>query len=485
MEGRIVFTRRASRAMNRQRLVYLIVAVALFMENMDSTVIATALPAIAADIGANPLALKLAVTSYLLSLAIFTPASGWIADRFGARTVFRAAIGVFVIGSIACALAGSLTGFVVARIVQGVGGAMMSPVGRLVLLRTVERRALLGAMAWVTMPALIGPMTGPPLGGFITTYATWHWIFFINVPIGILGMILATRYIDDIRVEHRDRFDLTGMALAGLGIAGVAFGLSIAGLDFLPASAVAASIGGGAIFLMLYMIHARRAKAPVLDLTLLSIPTFRASIAGGFLFRLGIGAWPFLMPLMLQIGLNFSPFQSGLVTFAGPFGSMLMKPAITPLLRLFGFKRILITNAVISGAVIAACATFNEATPFLIMFLIVLTGGFFRSIEFTSINTLAYADIPAPRMSKATSLVSVLQQVSISSGVAVGALAVEATLRLRAHAELTTADFRPAFLFVGAIAAAAALVFVGLHRDAAAELANRARSSSVAPDDRG
>jgi EmrB/QacA subfamily drug resistance transporter len=474
-----------ARAMNRQRLVLLIVAVALFMENMDSTVISTALPAIAADIGANPLALKLAITSYLLSLAIFTPASGWIADRFGARTVFRAAIGVFVIGSVACAMAGSLSDFVIARIVQGTGGAMMSPVGRLVLLRTVERRALLGAMAWVTMPALIGPMVGPPLGGFITTYATWHWIFLINVPIGIIGIVLATRYIDDIRAEHRERFDFVGMVLAGLGVAGVAFGLSIAGLDFLPGPIVAASIGGGVISLWLYIWHARRAKAPVLDLSLLSIPTFRASVVGGFLFRLGIGAWPFLMPLMLQLGLNFNPFESGLVTFAGPFGSMLMKPAIAPLLKLFGFRRILITNAVISGAVIAASATFNEAMPFLVMFLIVLIGGFFRSIEFTSINTLAYADIPPQRMSKATSLVSVLQQVSISSGVAVGALAVEATLRLSAHSELTTADFRPAFIFVGAIAAAAGLVFLSLHRDAAAELANRARPSSVAPDDRG
>ena len=211
--------------MRADRIVPLIVAVALLMENLDSTVIATALPAIAADIGTNPLALKLAITSYLLSLAIFIPASGWTADRFGARTVFRAAIAVFVLGSIGCAMSHSLTDFVVARIVQGMGGAMMTPVGRMVLVRSISRRELIGAMAWVTTPALIGPVLGPPLGGFITTYATWHWIFIINVPIGFLGIALATRYIEDLRAEKRERFDVVGMVLAGPGIAGEAFGL--------------------------------------------------------------------------------------------------------------------------------------------------------------------------------------------------------------------------------------------------------------------
>jgi len=202
--------------MRPDRIVPLIIAVALFMENMDSTVIATSLPAIAADIGTNPLALKLAVTSYLLSLAIFIPASGWTADRFGARMVFRAAIAVFMLGSIGCALSSSLTDFVIARIVQGMGGAMMTPVGRMVLVRTISKRELIGAMAWVSTPALIGPVLGPPVGGFITTYATWHWIFIINIPIGLLGIVLATFYIPEVRAEKHERFDLVGMALAGL-----------------------------------------------------------------------------------------------------------------------------------------------------------------------------------------------------------------------------------------------------------------------------
>jgi EmrB/QacA subfamily drug resistance transporter len=470
--------------MRTDRLVPLIVAVALFMENMDSTVIATALPAIAADIGTNPLSLKLAVTSYLLSLAIFIPASGWTADRFGARTVFRAAIVVFVIGSIGCAMSGSLTDFVIARTVQGVGGAMMSPVGRLVLVRSIDRRELVAAMAWVTMPALIGPIIGPPIGGFFTTYMTWHWIFLINVPIGVVGVVLVTRYIEDIRAEEHQRFDLTGMLLSGLGIGGVAFGMSIAGLDFLPTSLVIALIVSGVVFLGLYVIHARRTPAPVLDLSLLSIPTFRASVLGGFLFRLGIGASPFLLPLMLQIGLGMNPFQSGMLTFAGALGSMFMKPVIGRLLQWYGFKKVLIYNAVISGASLAACATFHAGMPVAIIFVIVLAGGFFRSLEFTGVNTLAYADIDRKDVGRATPLISVMQQLSISSGVAVGALAVEVTLRVQGHTELTTADFQPAFLFVGALSAVAALIFWRLPADAGAELANRIPAPTEPSDDR-
>src|SRR5512140_2144177 len=334
--------------MRADRIVPLIIAVALFMENMDATVIATSLPAIAADIGSNPLALKLAVTSYLLSLAIFIPASGWTADRFGARTVFRAAIAVFVLGSIGCALSSSLFSFVIARIVQGMGGAMMTPVGRVVLVRTIPKRDLVSAMAWVTVPALIGPVIGPPVGGFITTYASWHWIFIINVPIGLVGILLATRYIEDVRAEQHERFDAVGMVLAGLGIAGVAFGLSILGLNFLPWTVVAALVVGGACFIAAYLAHAKHTAIPALDLTLFRLPTFRASVLGGFVFRLGIGALPFLLPLMLQVGFGMSPFQSGLITFASAVGAMGMKMWAATALKRFGFRTILMTNAVIS-----------------------------------------------------------------------------------------------------------------------------------------
>ncbi|MGE0061199.1 MAG: MFS transporter [Xanthobacteraceae bacterium] len=462
--------------MRSDRIIALIVAVALFMENMDSTVIATSLPAIADDIGTNPLALKLALTSYLLSLAIFIPASGWAADRYGARPVFRAAIAVFMIGSIGCAISGSLTDFVIARIVQGMGGAMMTPVGRIIMVRSTPKRELINAMAWVTTPALIGPVVGPPIGGFITTFASWHWIFLINIPIGLAGIVMAARYIPDLRAEQHERFDTVGMALAGLGIAGLAFGLSVLGLNFLPWTVVAGLIAGGAAFTFAYIVHARRIAAPALDLTLLRLPTFRASLVGGFTFRLGIGSMPFLLPLLLQAGFGMTPFQSGLITFGSAVGALTMKMAAATILRRFGFRVILVFNALISAAFLAVCATFTQATPAALMLILLVIGGFFRSLQFTCINTLAYAEVETARVSRATALVSVGQQLSLSAGVAVGALAVHLTILTRGGdpaASLQAADFPPAFLLVAAISAISVLIFARLPHDAGAELANR------------
>jgi EmrB/QacA subfamily drug resistance transporter len=470
--------------MRPDRIVPLIIAVALFMENMDSTVIATALPAIAADIGTNPLALKLAVTSYLLSLAIFIPASGWTADRFGARTVFRAAIAVFVVGSIGCAMSSSLTDFVIARIVQGMGGAMMTPVGRMVLIRSIDRRDLVNAMAWVTTPALIGPVIGPPVGGFITTFATWHWIFLINVPIGIVGIVLATRYIEDVRAEHHEPFDIVGMVLAGLGIGGIAFGLSVLGLNFLPWTVVAALITAGVIFIAAYLVHAKHTASPALDLTLFRLPTFRASVTGGFMFRLGIGALPFLLPLMLQVGFGMSPFQSGMVTFASALGAMGMKVAAAKTIRRFGFRNILVFNAIVSAAFLACCAAFTATTPLPVIFALLLIGGFFRSLQFTSINTLAYAEVEHARVSRATGLVSVAQQLAVSSGVAFGALAVELAVRFRGDGTLGAADFPPAFLAVAAISAFSTIIFARLSPDAGAEMADRLPVQAETSDQR-
>ena len=467
--------------MRRDRIVPLIIAVALFMENMDSTVIATSLPAIATDIGTNPLALKLAITSYLLSLAIFIPASGWTADRFGARTVFRAAIAVFVLGSIACALSSSLTDFVFARIVQGMGGAMMTPVGRIVLVRSISRRELVNAMAWVTTPALIGPVIGPPVGGFITTYASWHWIFLINVPIGLLGIGLATRFIEDVRAEHHAPFDIAGMIYAGLGIAGLAFGLSVLGLNFLPWSIVVALIVGGAIFIAAYLVHARHVPIPALDLTLFRLPTFRASVLGGFVFRIGVGALPFLLPLMLQVGFGMTPFESGLITFASAAGAMTMKLAAAAMLRRFGFRSILMLNALVSSLFLAACALFTDTTPAALMFGVLLIGGFFRSLQFTSVNTLAYAEVEQSRVSRATALMSVGQQLSISAGVALGALAVDLTAQFHGHADLRAADFQAAFVIVATISALSFLIFVRLPVDSGAELSGRAPSNPKPP----
>jgi EmrB/QacA subfamily drug resistance transporter len=455
------------------RVVPLIVAVALFMENMDSTVIATSLPAIARALGTDPLALKLAVTSYLLALAICIPASGWTADRFGARHVFRIAIGVFVLGSIGCALSRSLEEFVLARIVQGMGGAMMTPVGRLILVRSIDKRLLVHAMSLVTIPALVGPICGPPLGGFITTYASWHWIFIINVPIGLAGLAMATRYIPDVRTERPAPFDFVGFILSGLGIGGLAFGLSVMGLEFLPIGVVAALLGVGTASAAAYIVYARHKAAPILDLGLLKLPTFRASIFGGFLFRLGIGALPFLLPLLLQLGFDLTPFQSGLITFTGALGSMFMKAAVAGVLRRLGYRPVLIYNSLLSAAFLAACASFVPGMPFAAMIVILLSGGFFRSLQFTSINTLAYAEIEPQLMSRATTLVSVAQQLSLSTGVAVGALVVETTLRLKHGTAMGAWDFPPAFLAVGALSASAAFVFARLPPDAGAELSGR------------
>ncbi len=466
------------------RVVPLIVAVALFMENMDSTVIATSLPAIARAIGTNPLALKLAVTSYLLALAICIPASGWTADRFGARHVFRLAILVFVLGSIGCALSRSLDQFVLARVVQGMGGAMMTPVGRLILVRSIDKKLLLNAMSLVTIPALVGPICGPPLGGFITTYASWHWIFIINVPIGLIGIVAATRYMPDVRAERPDSFDYVGFVLSGLGIGGLAFGLSVMGLDFLPVAAVATLIGVGAVSTIAYIFHARRAAAPILDLNLFKLPTFRASIVGGFMFRLGIGALPFLLPLLLQIGFDLSPFQSGLITFTSALGSIFMKAAVASVLRWFGYRPVLVYNSLISAAFLAACASFVPGMPFAAMIVILIAGGFFRSLQFTAINTIAYADIEPRLISRATTLVSVGQQLALSTGVAVGALVVEITLSLKHASAMSALDFPPAFLAVGALTAASGLIFARLAPDAGAELAGRQALDDRAADQR-
>jgi EmrB/QacA subfamily drug resistance transporter len=467
--------------MSRERLVPLIVAVALFMENMDSTVIATSLPAIATDIGSRPLELKLAITSYLLALAIFIPASGWMADRFGARNVFRTAIAVFMIGSIGCALSHSLWHFVIARFLQGSGGAMMSPVGRLVLIRTVGKRKLIGAMALLTMPALVGPMVGPALGGFITTYASWHWIFLINIPIGLLGITLASLFFEDLRVEINDPFDFLGLVLIGVGVGGLAFGLTVMGIKLVPASVTIALVAGGASATIAYVVRARSMTAPVIDLTLFRLATFRAGVVGGFIFRIGAGALPFLLPLLMQLGFGMTPFQSGLVTLSTAVGAMMMKSAVPPILRRAGFRNVLTWNALIAAVMLSACAAFTHATPVPVMIAVLLAGGFFRSLQFTSVNAIAYAEVDPARMSRATSLVAVAQQLSQSVGVAVGALAVETVLSLKGQTTLRAEDFPPAFLLVGLVSASSILLFARMPADAGAEMADR-KATATRPD---
>ena len=462
----------------RYALTAMIVACALFMENLDGTIISTSLPAIALDLHEDPIALKLALTSYLLSLAVFIPASGWVADRFGTRIVFRAAIGVFTLGSVLCGLSHSLTGFVLARVAQGVGGAMMVPVGRLLLLRSVERHNLVRAMAYLTLPALLGPMIGPPVGGFITTYFHWRYIFWINVPIGLLGIVLVTVFIEDIREDRVPRLDITGFLLSGLGLSCLVFGLTVLGRGFLPPWQTAALMIFGAAVLAVYVVHARHVRAPILDLGLLAIPTFRVSVTGGSLFRIGIGAVPLLLPLMLQVSFGMSPLRSGLTTFVAAAGSMAMKATASPIIRMFGFRRILMVNALIGAAFIAANGLFTPAMPIALILGTLLLGGYFRSLEFTAINAIAYADIPQERLSRAVSFASVAQQLSLSIGVAIGAGVVQ-IMRDRHGGVLELRDFHWAFAAVGLTAAFSFWSFLGLSGDAGDALSRR--KAPVAP----
>src|SRR5262245_11012178 len=443
------------------------------MENVDATVIATALPTIARDFGESVLALNLAITCYLLSLGIFLPLSGWLADWLGARAVFASAIVVFTLGSIGCSTVESLPQLVVARIVQGMGGAMMVPVGRLVLLSTIPKAELVSAMAYLTVPALIGPVIGPPLGGFIVTYFSWRWIILINIPVGVLGLVLALRLIPNVREPRREPLDGLGFGIASLGLAGTMFGFENVGRGILSNEVTAALVVGGVVFLALYAWHTRRVTAPILDVALFRVQTFRASVLGGFVFRMGIGALPFLTPLMLQLGFGLSPFASGMITFAGAAGAITMKLTAAPILRAFGFRNVLLLNTAICAVSMACYGLFRTPTPHALIIGVLLVGGFFRSLQFTSLNTLAYAEIDPPRMSRATTLASVGQQLSLSFGVGLGALLLHATLLIRGREQLGATDFSPAYFAIAGISLLSLLFFAPLPRDAGAEISGR------------
>ncbi len=454
----------------RTRLTALIVASALFMQNLDSTVIATALPTMARSFGAEPVHMSVALTAYLLSLAVFIPASGWIADRYGTRTVFRAAIVVFTIGSVLCGRAESLWFLVAARILQGVGGAMMVPVGRLVLLRTAAKSELVAAMAWLAVPALIGPVLGPPLGGFIVTYFSWRWIFDINVPIGLLGVVLVSLYVEDVRDPAAGRFDFRGLVLSAVALCGLLFGFEAAGHGVLPLADSAALIGIGVLACFGYWLHARRHPHPLLDFTLMRLPTFSISVIAGSLFRVAIGALPFLLPLMFQVGFGRTAAESGMITFASSAGAMVMKPAAQRALRWWGFRTVLTWNGLLSGVLLFLVAAFRPAWPIAWIYTVLLISGFFRSLQFTAFNTIAYADVSQDRMSAATSLYSTLQQLSLTLGITIGAAVLEGSTTLSGHAVPQPADFTVAFVAIAALALIAGPIALVLPPDAGAEL---------------
>lgn len=454
------------------RIIPLVVATALFMETMDTTIIATALPTIARDLGIDAIALKLAVTAYLVGFAILVPVSGWIADRFGARTTFRAALAVFMAASIGCAFSTSLHGFVAWRLVQGFGGALMTPVGRLVIVRGVPRDQLVKSLATLTIPSLMGPVIGPPLGGFLATAFDWRWIFFVNIPIGILGILLATVYFRDETHEWRP-LDAKGFVLSAFALPGLILGAASFGRHVAPPAFAISLLVAGAAALMLYVRHARRTEHPLLDIRLLGITSYSAGVLGGALFRIGVGASAFLVPIMLQIGFGLDAFTSGLITFSGAAGALLMKFFAPGILSRFGFRRVLLVNGIVASAFIGLVALTTPATPHLLVSLLLLLAGFMRSLQFTSLHAISYADIASRDLSAANSLASVSQQVSLSFGVAVGAMAIELSQRWNDHAAPAAADFSFALAAVAVISSLCVFKMLPLAPDAGGALAGR------------
>ncbi|WMT90957.1 MFS transporter [Pelagibacterium sp. H642] len=451
------------------RLIPLILAVALFMENMDATVIATSLPAIAADIGSTPVALKLAFTAYFVALAIFIPMSAWLADKFGAKNVFRGAILVFVVGSIACAFAGSLHEFVMARFLKGMGGAMMTPLARLILLRTTPRTELVNAMAWLTIPALIGPTLGPPIGGFLTTFLSWHWIFLINVPIGLLGVVLITKFLPHVESAELHPIDFPGLALCAVAFSGIVFGLSLLSMPVLPLWIAIASTAIGVAAVLIYIPYSLRIDHPLLDPRLFLQPTYRAAVLGTAFFLIAAGATPFLLPLMLQVGFGYSPFETGLITFVASLGALAMKFMAKPIYERIGFRTALLAAAILSPIGMAIQGSFVAKTPIVVMMLVIFLVGLVRSMYFTGQNALAFADIEDDQAGPATAIHSVMRPIATALAVAMAGGVLELSSHLRGE-PLGVIDFHVAFYVIAAISLLAVIPYLRLAKDAGSEV---------------
>lgn len=432
----------------------LLVAGAFFMEFLDGTVIATALPDMARDFGVTAVELNIGISAYLITLAVLIPASGWIADRFGARAIFTLALAIFTLASVFCGLSTEVHIFVAMRILQGVGGALMVPVGRLAVLRTTPKHQLIKAIATLTWPALVAPIIGPPLGGFITRYASWHWIFFINVPLGLAAIILSLRIIPDIRETERRSFDLSGFITTSVAMVSLVTAMERLGdrqPQIWPTLALAA-LGFGCL---LYSIrHFRRAAAPMVRLDALQVPTFRVTMYGGSLFRASISAVTFLLPLLFQVGFGMDPFHSGLLVLAVFVGNLTIKPATTPLIRWLGFRRLLLINGALNVCSLLACALLTPQTPVWAIMLILYLGGVFRSIQFTGVSTLAFADVPAAQMSDANTLFSTASQLAVGLGITLGAIGIRLGEQVGDWLHLTELpgiSFRLSFVFIALI----------------------------------
>jgi len=446
-----------------KRLLPWLVAVAFFMESLDTTILNTAVPAIAHALKVAPLSMKSVLASYTLSLAVFIPISGWMADRFGTRRVFASAIGLFTIGSFLCGISSNIHLLVACRILQGCGGAMMVPVGRLTLVRTFAKSELIRAMSFVAIPGLVGPMLGPIAGGLIVAYFHWRVIFFVNLPIGIAGLYLVYRHLPDYR-ERTNPLDVIGLILFGSGVALLSYVLEIFGEHTLGAREILGLLAISILLLAGYGLHAARTAFPLLPLTLFRIRTFRAAVSGSFFTRLGIGGIPFLFPLLYQVGLGFTPIQSGLLMMPQAIAAMSLKLTMPRILARFGYRGVLVSNTVILGLLIAFFASIGVGTPVWLIVAQAFCFGFFTSLQYTSMNTLVYADVTEEQTSSASSIASTMQQMSISFGVATASLATAFFIpdRFRSSAPEMIHGIHQAFLVLGLLTILSTIVFSGL-----------------------
>jgi EmrB/QacA subfamily drug resistance transporter len=465
-----------------KRLLPWLVAVAFFMESLDTTILNTAVPSISAALHVGPLSMKSVLASYTLALAVFIPISGWMADRFGTRRVFASAIGLFTLGSLLCGLSPNIDLLVACRLLQGCGGAMMVPVGRLTLVRTFAKSELIRAMSFVTIPALIAPMLGPVAGGLIVAYFHWRVIFFLNIPIGLFGLVLVYRHLPDYREKVTHALDVIGLILFGSGIGLLSYVLEIFGDHALSATEMSMLLLTSIALLGAYWLHARREAFPLLDLALLKIRTFRAAVSGGFFTRLGIGGVPFLLPLLYQLGLGYSPVQSGLLIMPQAIGAMTVKAATPRIIRHFGYRGILISNTFIIGLLLLAFSTIGTQTPlWFILGLGFLYGGF-TSLQYTCLNTLVYADTTEHQASSASSIASTGQQMSISFGVAAAGITTALFLpHSAASAAATIAGIHKAFYALGGMTVASTLVFSRLKSTDGADVSQSASTEHAVP----
>ncbi|WP_027050978.1 DHA2 family efflux MFS transporter permease subunit [Mesorhizobium erdmanii] len=457
------------------RRVALIVAIAFFMQLLDSTIISTSLPQMGASFGVPAVAMSIGITVYMLTMAVFVPLSGWLADRFGARNVFLVAIALFTLASLACGFSQNLTQFVAARAVQGLGSALMTPVGRILVLRNASKSELLNATALITWPALFAPVVGPVLGGFITTYLSWHWNFFINIPLGLIGLALVARFIPGDREADPKPLDWPGFFLTSLGLACLLYGLERIAHPEDGVLPTVLLITAGVVIGWLAVRHLGRVAHPLLDLSSFRVQTFAIStLATGTIFRVAINATPFLLPLLFQVGFGLSPVDAGLMILAYFLGNLGMKTVTTPTLRRFGFRTVMVVNGIIAAASTVACGAISPQTPQALVMALMLIAGLSRSMQFTGLNTLAFADIEAAQRSSAATLSSMLQQIAMLFGVAVAAAILNLSQIARARPALDLVDFRIAFFVISAIGLVAALRFLVLPPAAGAEVSGHA-----------